>query len=337
MTHEIKVIFETALDWQKQGIRSVFVSLVHLEGSSYRKPGVRMLISETGKMVGALSGGCVEKEIARQAASVFEDNRPKLMIYDGRFRLGCEGQLYILIEPLHELTSFVPKLLKHIEKRDFFRLITYYGLEEGPCPQGGSRVEFQAGSFPLRPSLSPDTGGSNLSQNFGSLFRLYLFGAEYDAIMLCKMASQLGWEVTVIAAPDEKKSIDHFVGAKALLTPIHPQEIEALDIDQQTALVLMSHSFNKDSQYLRALKEKKAAYFGVLGPHHRRDKLINTLLEMEPDLSLDFVDGIQGPVGLDIGAQSAAEIAVAILAEILAKTRQKNPISLNQKKGRIHD
>ncbi len=84
-------------------------TVVDLDGSSYRKPGVRMLITGNGDMVGAVSGGCVEKDILRRSESVFNDGKSIMMTYDGRYRLGCEGVLYILLEGLSLL--YCPPLL----------------------------------------------------------------------------------------------------------------------------------------------------------------------------------------------------------------------------------
>src|SRR5512133_2577238 len=100
MTHEIKLLFQTLKIWQQLGKKAVFVTVVDLEGSSYRRPGVRMVFNEDGDSVGAVSGGCVETEIERQAQSVFRNGKAKLMTYDGRLRIGCEGILSILIEPV---------------------------------------------------------------------------------------------------------------------------------------------------------------------------------------------------------------------------------------------
>ena len=101
MTHELKKLIETGLIWQKKGVKAVLATVVALDGSSYRRPGVRMLLSEDGKWVGAVSGGCVEKEVFRQAQSVFKTQKAKVMQYDGQYRLGCEGVLYILLEFLN--------------------------------------------------------------------------------------------------------------------------------------------------------------------------------------------------------------------------------------------
>ena len=107
MTHEFKDIVTAYLMATEKGLKTVLASVVDLDGSSYRKPGVRMLLLENGDMIGAVSGGCVEKDIARKAVSVFEDGKSKMMIYDGRFRLGCEGILYILLETFKPNDSFV--------------------------------------------------------------------------------------------------------------------------------------------------------------------------------------------------------------------------------------
>ncbi|MGY8911333.1 MAG: XdhC family protein [Flavobacteriales bacterium] len=107
MMYEFKEIINQAVINQQKGLKNVLASVVYLEGSSYRKPGVRMLISEDLNSVGAVSGGCVEKEIIHRANTVFKDNQPKIITYDGRYRLGCEGILYILIEPFSIYDDFL--------------------------------------------------------------------------------------------------------------------------------------------------------------------------------------------------------------------------------------
>ncbi|MBT8393442.1 MAG: XdhC family protein, partial [Bacteroidia bacterium] len=111
MMHELKHIVSAYKKAKEMNLKSVLATVVDLDGSSYRKPGVRMLIIENGNMIGAVSGGCVEKEVLRQAQSVFLDGRPKMMTYDGRYRLGCEGVIYILLE------KFIPEI-EFVEKFD---------------------------------------------------------------------------------------------------------------------------------------------------------------------------------------------------------------------------
>ena len=130
MLHEFKDIIRSANLAKDNGIKTVLASVVALEGSSYRKPGVRMSIQENGKMIGAVSGGCVEKEVLRQALSVFETNTPKLMVYDGRYRLGCEGILYILIEPFDPEKEFFAAFEEQCISRKSFTISSTFSKEE---------------------------------------------------------------------------------------------------------------------------------------------------------------------------------------------------------------
>ena len=132
MTHEFKNIVNAFVEGKKNGLKSVLVTVVDLDGSSYRKPGVRMLVLENDKMIGAMSGGCVEKEILRQAKSVFETGKAKVFTYDGRFRLGCEGVIYILLETFNPDEAFVldfQKCLKEKKKVKLIPLVLMWNLE----------------------------------------------------------------------------------------------------------------------------------------------------------------------------------------------------------------
>jgi len=145
----------------------------------------------------------------------------------------------------------------------------------------------------------------------------------------------VGWDVTVMASLDDAKTKAYFKEASKLITPLY-NTINISNIDKQTAIVLMTHSFNKDVQYLLALKDVYPAYFGLLGPKHRRERLMDKLLEYNPDIDFDFIDQLRGPAGINIGAESAQEIAVSIIAEILSVIRNQNPIVLKDKSGNIH-
>jgi xanthine/CO dehydrogenase XdhC/CoxF family maturation factor len=140
MTHEFKHIVNQAYLNQKKGGHQVLVTVVALEGSSYRKPGVRMLICDNGKMTGAVSGGCIEKEIANQAQAVFKNQVPKIMTYDGRYRLGCEGILYILIEPFYVSDVLFETFTKGIETRAKFKITSYFNITEEHSEHFGSTM-----------------------------------------------------------------------------------------------------------------------------------------------------------------------------------------------------
>jgi len=338
MTHEIKILFQTLKTWQQIGKKAVFVSVVALQGSSYRRPGVRMIISDTGDSVGAVSGGCVEKEIERQAQSVFRTGKSKIITYDGTFRIGCEGIIHILIEPVFISDELFNDFESTLKSRQKFRMDTYFYQSVGEFQNTGTLISLKDKTYSLNPSFTPEEIENQkcFSQTFNPLFQLYIFGAEHDAVQLSQAAKLLGWEVTVVASADESKSCDYFPGASALITPSF-NNIDTSVFDEQTAVVLMTHSFNKDVQYLLALKNSKPAYMGIIGPVKRRERVLSMLLDYDPDISLKFLEQIHGPVGINIGAESASEIAVSIIAEILSVRRNQTPMALKDKTTGIHD
>lgn len=337
MTHEIKNLFHTLYTWQQQGKNAVFISVVALEGSSYRRPGVRMIINDSGETVGAVSGGCVEKEIERQAESVFRSGRAKIMTYDGRLRIGCEGIIHILIEPVSLTDELLNDFESVLKSRQKFSIDAYFYQSVGEFDNIGSLITLNGKTFALNPSFTFEQVADQecFSQTFDPLFQLYVFGAEHDAVKLSKAASLLGWDVTVVASADESKSCDYFPGASALITHAF-DNIDTSVFDEQTAVVLMTHSFNKDVQYLMALKDVKPAYIGLLGSNNRRERVLSILLDYVPDISPEFLEQIHGPAGINIGAETASEIAVSILAEILSVIRDQKPVALREKSGTIH-
>jgi xanthine dehydrogenase accessory factor len=337
MTQEINQLFLTLKNWQKSGKKSVLVTVVALEGSSYRRPGVRMVISEDGEYVGAVSGGCIETEIERQAQTVFRDGKAKIMTYDGRLRVGCEGIVHMLIEPVFLPDELLNDFESVLKLRLDFSMNVYFYHEVGEYENNGTLVTLKNKTYLLNPFLTNFQLDDQevYSQTFKPLFQLYIFGAEHDAVQLCQAAKLLGWEVTIVASADEAKSCEYFPGANALITPAF-DNIDISALDGQTAVILMTHSFNKDVQYLRSMKDIKPAYLGIIGSMQRRERILSLLLDYDPDISPEFLDQIHGPAGINIGAENASEISISILAEILSIVRKQKPMPLREKAGSIH-
>ncbi|MEX0291299.1 MAG: XdhC family protein [Flavobacteriaceae bacterium] len=319
----------------EKGVSSVLASVVALEGSSYRRPGVRMLILENGNMIGAVSGGCVEKEIARQAASVFKDGKAKMMTYDGRYRLGCEGILYILIEPFKPSKDFLQSFWSTIKTRQQFGIRTYFKAEDSISNAYGSVFEFEGGAIGVRAHLEQIEDTSVFKQQMDPCFRLFIIGAEHDAVQLCSYAALTGWEVTVVVPPSEEKTIDDFPGATEFLA-VAAEAFDPQGIDDQTAVILMTHSYVKDLKFLLRLKDVALIYLGLLGPAARREKLLSEFLEHCPEVADTFFDRIHGPAGLAIGSETPQEIAISVLSEIISVVRKQEPMPLKDKKGTIH-
>lgn len=336
MTHELKQIIEEYQSAKTQGLKTVLATVVALDGSSYRRPGVRMLIREDGHMVGAVSGGCVEKEVVRQAQSVFTDRIAKVMTYDGRYRLGCEGVLYILLEPFLPDSTFLQAFELVLKNREHFTIRSYFEKKESLNSTYGSVLSLKNKELYFRPDYKALNEHMVFEQEMEPCFKLFIIGAEHDAVQLCGFAARIGWEVSIVADPTEEKNISDFSGAHEFMG-ILPENFPTHKIDGNTAIVLMNHSYSKDLKYLLQLSSANSIYLGLLGPHTRREKLFNELMELNPEVSYDFLDSIHGPAGLDIGGETPQEIAVAIVSEILSVIRKRAPIPLKDKETGIHD
>lgn len=339
MTHELKKIIAGCISNKSKGLNSVLATVVALDGSSYRRPGVRMIIAEDGTMTGAVSGGCVEKEVVLQSQSVFKNNKPKIMTYDGRYRLGCEGILYILLEPFNCTEDLQKKFFQNFRERKSFKINSYYLKEEITSSEMGSVVHFADGTKAAFSNFQDSKEDAELllfSQDMPPLFKMIIIGSEHDAVELCRAASLLGWEVHIVASPKDPRTTENFPGAEVVLH-VTPEEAGMLEIDKETAVVLMNHNYATDLKFLLAIKDKDPVYIGLLGSVKRREKLFHQLIEQQPDINESLLDKIHGPAGLNIGAETPQEIAVSIISEILTVVRKKEAIPLREKSGKIHN
>lgn len=340
MIHEFRHIVQEAFNNQALGVKSVLATVVDLDGSSYRHPGVRMLLSSEGKMTGAVSGGCVEKEVLRRAQSVFETGQSKIMTYDGRYRLGCEGVLYILLEPFKVSNEFKSLFFNAIEERITISIQSYYKKEDECEGDFYSQVAFcQNKSFTFSKVVERNITSKKdikvFKQELPPCFKLLIVGGEHDAVKLCKSAVLLGWEIDVITSIKDPKQLSDFPGAKSVSVNT-PEGFNADIIDSESAVVLMTHNYAQDLRYLLKFKDSNLQYIGVLGSAKRREQLQNDLFDYHPDLDESFIDRIYSPAGLNIGAITPEEIAISILSEILATIRRKKPINLKTISGKIH-
>lgn len=333
--HELKHIVNAFKQARKLNLRSVLATVVDLDGSSYRKPGVRMLILENGKMIGAVSGGCVEKEVLRQAQSVFVEGKPKMMTYDGRYRLGCEGVIYILLEEFNPEIEFLDQFETCLSNRESIIIESFYQKEQGVFDGIGSVISIQNNHFSVSGLKRINKSQKCFNQTLKPCFKLIILGAEHDAVQLCKLASTTGWEVEVVSGVSEPKTIENFPGAKSFLAST-AETYDFTVVDSETAIMIMTHSFSNDLKWLLALKDYQPTYLGLLGPVKKRESLISQLLDYEPNISEEFIDSIYGPAGLNIGSVTSQEIAISIIAEILSVVRKQTPMSLKDKTGNIH-
>ena len=285
-----------------------------------------------------MSGGCVEKEIIRRASSVFADGKPKIITYDGRYRLGCEGILYILIEPFFIENTFLKRFSEVIQQRETLKIDSFFQKDDEIFGNFGSQITFsnqETVAFSQDFSVDETTEINLFSQVLVPAFKLLIIGGEHDAVKLCKIASNLGWEIDVITSAKDPKQLADFPGANSVIGE-SPETIQFTDLNENTAIVIMNHSYVQDLKYVVKLANFQPTYIGILGAPKKGERLFNELFEFVPEVSVAFLNCIYTPAGLHIGAQTPEEIAISIIAEILAIFREKEPFSLRNLKGKIH-
>ncbi|WP_316838484.1 XdhC family protein [Pedobacter gandavensis] len=345
--------------------RTALATVVKVEGSSYRRPGARMLITEDGLLTGAISGGCLEGDALRKALSAILQQENKLITYDTTdeedakigIQLGCNGIVHILFEPIKEEDAVNPiRLLEALvaERKDAV-LVTLFSLTDKNQP--GSSMLYRKEHFqsrvPERIQEEVLRNAALVLQQKTSSFENYLYekngvdvffefirpaislviaGAGNDAQPLTEIAYLLGWEVTIVDGRPTHASIQRFPNAKRILVAKPEQVLSQVNIDEQTAFVLMTHNYNYDLALLNLLLDTDCPYIGSLGPKNKLIRMLDELNRNTKETELR----VHGPVGLDIGAETAEEIAISILAEVKSVFSGASSSSLKVKEGPIH-
>lgn len=291
---ELAAMRDAIQAWDQQGIASAVITITRVQGSSYRREGVQMLVPATGEPIGMISGGCLEGdaiEIARRviATGVAESVTWNLQsATDGDWGLGggCNGIIDARVEPLRG------------EVRDRMRnALEKVVIERTPAPQA---IERENGPYAFE--LTPVTRV------------LALGGGGSDAQVLADLVRATGWEVAVLRDVDELRSGK----------PV---------IDPWTAIVVMSHHFERDAAALRVALASDSFYIGVLGPAARTDRLLEAIAQ--PSSHTD--DRVHAPAGLDIGADTPAEIAASIISEIAATRAGRDGGHLRDRRGSLSE
>ena len=347
--------------------RAVLATLVSVEGSSYRRPGSRMLILDDGTTVGTLSGGCLEAEICENAFA-WTAQGPVLKSFDISgdsesamdlvgWGSGCNGVLGVLLEPVAAKAPLLRAIQQQLDARKSCAVATLFSASGGMGSAIGSTLVICGDnisgdlSAPLRNAVGQDALAAlacGHSRNFtyeipGGMAQVFvevlkppvsllLFGAGSGASAVAQTARQLGWRVTVL----DKRPVEQ-------VRPLFPHADSVLEldgvsipgelIDEQTAAVVMTHHFLDDVAIVGALLHTPVRYVGLLGGRTRAKRLS---AELARDFPAAKLGRLHSPVGLDIGAVDPDEIAVAIVAEIIAALRGRSGGSLRERTGAMH-
>ncbi|RDC66300.1 XdhC family protein [Adhaeribacter pallidiroseus] len=354
--------------------RTALATVVQVEGSAYRRPGARMLVTEDGELTGAISGGCLEGDALRKARLVMAQQKALLVTYDTTddddsrlgVGLGCNGIIQILIEPIADENPDNPiALLRSVLSQrqqgvvvTLFSLQNRMGLQPGTClllpEKAAARGHVQPTA--LQELLAQEA--MQVLKNQKSVIRNYqvqdkvisafveylrppvsviVLGAGNDIQPLVQMASILGWLVTVIDGRTNYAVKNRFPLADKVLLAKPPQVLDLIPVDGQTVFLLMTHNYNFDIAMLRQLIPLAVPYVGVLGPKKKLTQMLTELQDEGLRFTPDQMQKVYGPLGLDIGAETPEEIALSVLSEIKAVLTGKPGTALRNKPEAIHD
>lgn len=370
MTKEINEIINTYKQALRKGVKTALATVVYVEGSSYRRPGARMLVEEDGRMTGAISGGCLEGDALRKALLAIHQKQNKLVTYntldeeDVEFgvQLGCNGIVHILFEPIDPQDENNPIAL--LERSQLFRretvLVTLFSLPNFHGHQPGTCFFLDAESFyskiddeGLKAMIQHDTStvlqsGSSLIKEYDQFeltafvellqppVSLIIIGAGNDAFSLIEMTRVLGWQITVADGRPAHASAQRFPNVNQLITGKPADIIKRLVIDKWTVFLLMTHNYKYDLAMMKELLQIKCRYIGTLGPKKRLERMFDELTEEGIIITNQQREMIYGPIGLDIGAEAAEEIALSVLAEIKAVFAERDGGFLRNRSVSIH-
>jgi xanthine dehydrogenase accessory factor len=301
-----------------EGERLALATVVATRRSAPRPVGSKLVVSETGELYGSVSGGCVESDVAVQAAEVIAGGEPRLLSYgiadDEAWEIGlpCGGEIDVFVQPLErELPAGEGVLVTVLdgERAGEAELLSRGSLEPGVQELDGSKV--------FAEEIAPPA-------------RLVVVGATDTAQELCRAAGALGWR-TVVVDPRPRLATTERLPSAGELVVAWP---DALEADAHTAVVVLTHEERLDTPALTRALASEAFYVGAIGSRKTQARRRERLLEAGVDE--EALDRIAGPAGLDLGAATPAETAVSILSEILAVRAGRDGGRLRDRSGSIH-
>lgn len=336
---EIDQVLDAARALRDAGQPAALATVVSVRGSSYRRPGARLLVPADGQPVGLISGGCLEEEAARLARQAIELDAPVMVTIDHSAEgdellgmgLGCRGVIELLAEP----PSMAAETLAALESARADGRPTYLltGLD-------GSRrtlTQVEADALGERAALAvahgrPTVIGDSVLDPILPPLQLVICGAGPDAAPLAAAGLRQGWRVDVV---DPRRSFlrpERFPGARLLDAP-PDTAADASGAGEWSAVVVMSHDYIRDAGFLATFLGRGVVYLGILGPRDRTERLLAELPTPPADAD---VRRIHAPAGLDIGADGSEQVATAIVAEILAVLHGRTGAPLRDRAGPIH-
>lgn len=368
---EIKSIIKAYDEIDKLTQKAALATVVRVEGSSYRRTGARMLVMDNGTWIGGISGGCLEGDALKRARLAINSSRPTLITYDTSeddphqigVGLGCNGIIDVLFCPLdfNDSQNQVEILKTCVQdSRESNTLVTITGLSgEWQIPKTGKifkytgpeslnffgnitfenklrqQVQHQIAEKKSAPHSIESQDGRKVDLFIEILppeIHVILMGHQYDVYPMTRLFKELGWRVSIVA---------ELIKVNSLITAIAdevraPAEFLEMRIDEQTAIILMSHDYKTDKKNLPKVLSTNTPYIGMLGPRVRSERIWAELEQEGRIVTEEEMARIYAPLGLDIGAVNPEEIALSLAAGIRAAFSGRDGSFLRNKRSPIH-
>ncbi len=311
-------VLQQARDWRAEGHAVWLVTVIETWGSAPRPPGALLAMRDDGLVVGSVSGGCVEDDLIDRVRHGERVGKPSLVTYGvtkeeaARFGLPCGGNLRLVQEPLTE-TAWVDEILARTARHELV----------------ARRLDLDSGAVTIEPAARGEAfrfDGRQLRALFGPRWRLLVIGAGQLSRAVAQMALALDFEV-ICCDPREEYHLTWDIPNTTFSKAMPDDLVTELQLDPHSAVVAVTHDPKLDDMVLLEALKSPAFYVGALGSRSNTAARKQRLALF--DLSPAEIDRLHGPIGLDLGSKTPAEIAVSIVAEIVSV---KNGVALVQKK-----
>ena len=359
--HELGALIAAlrALQREPQPLAAL-ATLTRTRGSSFRRPGTRMLILGDGGVVCELSGGCPQRDIVARAREVIAYAQPRLLQYnagsslDVLIEMGCGGELEVLIEPLagaHAL-DFVDPLADCLDARQDAHLATVFAFDNTVVmprrmlcradarrhddlgdPALSDAIIDALDALPARRATALRLASRHgiadvLIEPVTPPHALVVIGSSAAARALLPLAAALGWQTILVEHDPARLQASELPPAQRVVCAAPALLRAALPLDAHSSVVVMTHNYEQDLAYLDALRDAPVAYLGTLGSRER-------IARMRRGTTLAGLR-VHAPAGLDIGSETPEEIALAVIAEIMAVINGRRGGPLRDNQGAIH-
>jgi len=311
-------VLTQAREWHAQGHAVWLVTVIETWGSAPRPPGALLAMRADGLVVGSVSGGCVEDDLIDRVRNGERVAKPTLVTYGvtkeeaARFGLPCGGNLRLVQEPLDD-HGWIDEVLARTQRHELV----------------ARRLDIASGAVTVHPASRDEAfafDGTTLRALFGPRWRMLVIGAGQLSRVLAPMALALDFEL-VCCDPREEYNLTWNVPGTTFSKAMPDDLVKELALDAHCAVVAVTHDPKLDDLVLLEALKSPAFYIGALGSRGNTAKRKERLAMF--DLSADEIARLHGPIGLNLGSRTPAEIAIAILAEVVAV---RNGVHVTQKK-----